>query len=172
MPKQITHIVVHCSDSTWGDKAVIDSWHRARGWAGCGYHYVILNGKRASGGRYVAQEAGLIEKGRSLDNDDFISGSEVGAHTLGLNDCSIGICLIGKDSFRKAQLAALQFLILDLMDHHRGITIDNVVGHCETASGKAENKTCPNFSMAKVRNMLRAQQSIANITGTKDFNFV
>lgn len=61
--------------------------------------------------------------------------------------------------------------MVDLMERHAGITVDNVVGHCETASGKAERKTCPNFSVAKLRGMLAAKQSTAEVIAEKDFNF-
>ena len=42
--RQITEIIVHCSATREGqdiDAATIDEWHKARGWSGIGYHYVI-----------------------------------------------------------------------------------------------------------------------------------
>ena len=44
--REIKKIIIHCSDSEFGDAALIDKWHKERGWTGIGYHYVILNGCR------------------------------------------------------------------------------------------------------------------------------
>jgi len=52
----------------------IRKWHRAKGWADVGYHYVV----RKNGG---------IEIGRDL--------SLVGAHCLGRNHDSVGVCITG-----------------------------------------------------------------------------
>ena len=43
-------LVIHCSASTWGDARAVDSWHKARGWQGIGYHACVLNGKRTYNG--------------------------------------------------------------------------------------------------------------------------
>lgn len=54
--------------------AEIDKWHTAKGWDGCGYHYVIhLDGR--------------ISPARPL--------SKVGAHCKGHNRGSIGIAYVG-----------------------------------------------------------------------------
>ena len=56
--KDINKIIIHCSATREGDDSVnaevIDRWHKARGWKGCGYHFVILID-------------GTIETGRMLD---------------------------------------------------------------------------------------------------------
>ena len=74
----ITLLVVHCSAvRPWQRSSVqdIDRWHRARGWKyGCGYHYVI-------------RRDGSIETGRPLEM--------IGAHVVGHNTHSIGICYEG-----------------------------------------------------------------------------
>jgi N-acetylmuramoyl-L-alanine amidase len=141
--KKITRLVVHCSDSKWGDAEVIDKWHKERGWKGIGYHAVILNGKRSAKSEYDAAEDGNIEPGRNLNLDDVVDVSEVGAHAYGFNSRSIGICLIGKEQFTVSQFAsALAFcytfkkLIPRLM----------IIGHCEVSK-----KTCPNFDMDMFR---------------------
>ena len=95
--REITDIVIHCSASKNGDarvtRAVIDGWHRARGWYGIGYHYVI----------HV--DGGLAE-GRPLE--------QIGAHVQGSNAKSIGICMVGTDRFSLAQWAALADLVAAL----------------------------------------------------------
>lgn len=73
----ITEIIVHCSDTPEGRPqtvADITSWHKQRGYSTIGYNYVI----------YLD---GSIHEGRSVDS--------VGAHCLGHNANSIGICYIG-----------------------------------------------------------------------------
>ena len=54
--------------------ADIRRWHLERGWAEIGYHFVI-------------RKSGDLEIGRSLEYQ--------GAHCLGINDQSIGVCCSG-----------------------------------------------------------------------------
>jgi N-acetylmuramoyl-L-alanine amidase len=114
-------MIVHCSATPHhmdiGVKE-IDEWHRSKGWFnGCGYHYVI-------------RRDGTVETGPRLSDE----GYHPGAHTkeLGLNQRSIGICLVGgtvrKDkkkingwddsrplnNFNKAQFVALKELLTKL----------------------------------------------------------
>jgi len=118
----ISFIVVHCSDSTFGDAALIDQWHKERGWTGIGYHYVILRD-------------GTVEKGRP--------DSERGAHVKGKNSNSIGICLIGKDGlYTMAQAAALREL-LQVLRAQYSIPSSEIYGHRDFDDGK----TCPDFDV-------------------------
>lgn len=138
------YIILHCSDSNYGDIKEIDLWHRARGWNKIGYHYVITNGKfKATDDIALVSRDGLIQIGRQED--------EQGAHCLGYNSTSIGICLIGKTIFTTRQWASAYSLVLSLMERY-SISVSNILGHCETDSGKRENKTCPNFSVEIFRN--------------------
>ena len=105
--KKISGIVIHISVSPFGDADAIDDWHRARGFNGGGYHEIILNGQRVKG-MIIGDDIGKVEFGRPLDDDDWIQQNEVGAHTLGLNDSTIGICLIGMNGyFHTRQIATL-----------------------------------------------------------------
>lgn len=124
-------VVIHCSDSTWGNAAIITTWHvlpkpRGRGWSNIGYHYVILNGQLSPKvfNRYFD---GYCETGRPLDDDNLLETFEYGAHVFGHNDESIGICLIGlSGNFTKEQIKELeqrliglkhQFGELEIMQH-------------------------------------------------------
>lgn len=82
-------IVVHISASHFGDAKQIDAWHRQKGWAGIGYHRVVLNGVRTGGAAYSAALDGTIENGRA--------DSVIGAHCQagGMNVASLGVCCIG-----------------------------------------------------------------------------
>ncbi len=156
--RKIENLIVHCSDSLWGCAREIRKWHLARGWSDIGYHFVILNGRptfaHEEHATVIPTLDGSVEVGRYLDDDSFISDVEVGAHALGYNDKSIGVCLIGKTEFTLRQITSLDRLLWDLcMLYH--VPFDAIIGHYETASGKAEGKTCPNLDMDVVRNRLR-----------------
>ena len=113
--RDIDEIIIHCSDSDYRNTSLIDSWHREKGWDKIGYHFVILNG-------YVIKDVyeqhadGFLETGRSLQ--------EVGAHSYGQNQGSIGICLIGRSGdFSDLQMQALIDLLGSLKREFQGITI-------------------------------------------------
>jgi hypothetical protein len=158
MPKKIDSLIIHCSDSPWACAREIKKWHtdpkpEGRGWSDIGYHFVILNG-RITAKQELAALDGSVECGRYLDEDNIIEPDEFGIHCLGYNDHSIGICLVGKTKFTDMQMAALKDLTLELCRLH-DIHPEDVLGHCETESGKKEGKTCPNFSVEIVREYLR-----------------
>lgn len=126
--KQVRYIVVHCSATAEGKAftaADIDRWHKAQGWQGIGYHYVVLLD-------------GTVQQGRKE--------TEQGAHVAGYNDKSIGVCYIGglssdgktpKDTRTDAQKAALLALLKRL---HRDYPKAHIVGHRNLAA-----KACPSF---------------------------
>lgn len=126
-----TEIIIHCSDSEWGDVEVIDEWHKERGWSGIGYHFVILNGIVEYGGPYRPDLDGKLEIGRSIE--------KTGAHCLGHNDRSIGVCLIGDHRFSMRQFRSAASLVGLMMTSH-GVSLDRVYGHYQFS-----DKTCPNF---------------------------
>ena len=137
----VKRIVVHCSDSDWGDAKAINQWHTAppNNWDSIGYHKVILNGHRQSLRPYEAKDDGLVEDGRPLD--------VLGAHVGGKNTGSIGICVIGKRHFTGIQLFhSLPILLVELCTKFN-INIADVFGHYELDS----KKTCPNLQMIPVR---------------------
>lgn len=153
--KKIKYIIVHESDSLFGCASVIRQWHLERGWRDIGYNAVIMNGHSVEQGFYLPSLNGSIEIGRSFDGDSFIEENEQGAHTLGYNAESLGICLIGKDGqFTSIQIKNLISLLTDLI-HQYQIQIDNILGHYETESGRAQGKTCPDMDMQLVRRTLK-----------------
>ena len=129
--RKINKIILHCSATKEGQSFTvkdIDAWHKQRGFNCVGYHYVILLD-------------GTIQPGRQE--------SEVGAHTLGQNSNSIGICYIGgldsngksKDTRTALQKTALKTLISNLKKKYPDSTVH---GHNEFA-----NKDCPCFNVKK-----------------------
>jgi hypothetical protein len=149
MTRPINSIVIHCSDSTWGNAVEIATWHRARGWDTVGYHFIIGNGYVASNSGYNPVLDGQIESGRDVKRQ--------GAHVKGFNKSSIGICLIGKLSFTKEQLRSMKKLVNYLIDRYPGIT--NVYAHNE----KDKNKTCPNMSGTVLRDFIATDNSSEDI---------
>lgn len=137
MKRKIRHIVIHCAD-TPADMDIgasdIDRWHRERGWSAIGYHYVI-------------RRNGITETGRDLDADGDID-EEIGAHVLGHNKDSLGICLVGGKgadgladcNFTACQWAALERIVSDLTARYPDA---RVVGHRDLDPGKP----CPGFDV-------------------------
>lgn len=150
--RKITDIVVHCSATKPGtivNVGVIDEWHKARGFSKqkqsghyCGYHFVIL-------------ENGEIQAGRTLN--------EIGAHVIGQNSRSIGVCYAGglntdgkgADTRTNAQKESLLFLLMQLVIKFPHAVIK---GHRDYSPDKNGNgiieswewmKECPCFDATK-----------------------
>jgi hypothetical protein len=131
-------VIVHCSDTPdypVGDPkfdsigvSQIDEWHKARGWSGVGYHWVI-------------RRTGVIEPGRSE--------TAIGAHCKGQNTNSLGVCLVGRGKFTPEQIESLLSLFIGIFDRWR-IPLDSWRCHNEFD----KNKTCPNVKIDVVREWL------------------
>lgn len=141
--REIKKIVLHCSDSIFGNAKMISRWHKAKSWKDIGYHFVILNG-RIERDQYFESMSGSIEVGRNIET--------MGAHVKGHNSDSIGICLIGVDKFSTEQLYSLLLLLAELMKKY-DIKSKDIHGHYEFSS-----KTCPNFDVDEIRTMLDDQK--------------
>ena len=132
--RRIDRIIIHCSATNPEQDfcaADIDRWHKAKGWSGIGYHYVI-------------KLDGTIEKGRDV--------SKAGAHAFGYNKRSIGVCYIGgvdmdgkpSDTRTEEQKRAMNVFIQMLKNDYLGATVH---GHNEFSS-----KACPSFNVKKEYN--------------------
>ena len=127
--RKINEVIVHCSATPEGRDvtvAEIRKWHKARGWADVGYHWVV----------YLD---GSIHAGRPEH--------KIGAHCKGRNRHTIGVCFIGgmdtsmknpKDTRTTAQKTALVALLLELKMRHP--SIEKVSGHRDYAA-----KACPSY---------------------------
>jgi N-acetylmuramoyl-L-alanine amidase len=124
-------LVIHCS-ATRGDysAAQIDRDHRARGWAGIGYHFVV-------------RRSGQVEDGRAL--------TKTPAAQRGYNKNSIAICMAGGidrdgtpvDNFTARQYAALYTLVCELRER---FDVLNIVGHNQIPGVV---KACPCFGVVR-----------------------
>ena len=126
--RKINEIIVHCAATPDGKNfkaADIDRWHRERKMKCIGYHYVV-------------DLDGTVEPGRPE--------SEIGAHCLGHNQYSIGVCYVGglaadgktpKDTRTATQKEALLALLKKLRAKYPKASIH---GHRDFAA-----KACPSF---------------------------
>jgi len=149
------YIVIHTAAANIPNVDVtnITRWHLAKGWNGIGYHYVIVNDK------HVKIPDGTLQEGRPL--------TKAGAHCQGLNNQSIGICMVGHgdiNDFTPAQYKTLYALVKQLMTKYN-IPDSNVIGHREVnlliregvVSPKYRtNKSCPGkkINMSTIREHL------------------
>ncbi len=129
--RKIEKIIIHCSATPEGREvtvADIDRWHRQRGFNCIGYHYVIY-------------PDGSVHQGRPVET--------AGAHCLGQNAKSVGICYIGgltadsksaADTRTPAQKESLRKLVGELKERFGNVTVH---GHREFA-----NKACPSFPIS------------------------
>ena len=128
----IDEIIIHCSATKAGrpfDGEDIESWHKARGFCQCGYHFVVTLEGQIQGMRPTFY---------------------VGAHCEGHNKNSIGVCYIGgldrvtgepKDTRTEAQRESLEVLLKHLC---RKYAIKRISGHRDYAA-----KACPCFDAHK-----------------------
>ena len=163
------YIVLHTAAFTGKDcdRDMIDQWHKARNWSGIGYHFVILNDQHSQ------KVDGAIENGRATN--------KAGAHALGLNGRSLGICCIGhgdKFDFTPAQYQSLYGLMQRLMIEF-AIPVNKVIGHRELndlaeqdiiSTRYRTSKSCPGnkIDMNFIRQQL-ANSDTSNVDETLDF---
>ncbi len=167
--RDIRKIVIHCSDSPYGERDLIEGWHLDRGWQSIGYHYVILNGRIEGSYDYQADKDGTIQLGRDLDDDGDVD-EHAGAHAFGLNPTSLGVCLIGP-AFTPHQIRVAHGVAAGLVERY-GLEVDDVIGHKETPHERAkparERKTCPELDMGAFRR--NVQDVIVGIGIAKDIS--
>ena len=149
------NIIIHHSASDFGNARLIKKWHVEQGWADIGYHFVVLNGyltgKDLVAGRRFDSLVGAIECGRGINGDKWVQNAEEGAHALGYNRDSIGICMIhGSGQYCYHQLDSLLHLCEDLCTMF-DIPPVRVSGHYEVNGDKP---LCPGIDMGEFREML------------------
>lgn len=130
MGRVINEIILHCTATREGvdvSAAMVDKWHKQKGWNGIGYHYLIrLNGD--------------VEKGRADD--------VVGAHCKHHNSHSLGVAYVGgvdgngkpKDTRTEKQRETLLALVAELLERYP--TITKISPHYAY-----DNKACPSFNV-------------------------
>lgn len=103
--KKTEVIIVHHSATAGGSADSIRRYHKEKNkWEDIGYHYVITNG---DGGK-----DGEIQTGRSEE----LVGAHAGKER---NRNSLGVCLIGNDTFTEKQVEALAKHLVKLCTKHK-----------------------------------------------------
>ena len=130
-PRPWKVIVVHHSATESGGAARFDALHKAKGWDGVGYDFVVGNGSDTKDGEIEVTPRWTTQAD--------------GAHVKGWNDVAIGICLVG--NFETAdptprQLDALVRLVRHLRRRFH-VPAERVVGH-----GKLGATLCPGKRLA------------------------
>lgn len=132
MRSKTDYIIIHCSATPAKMDIGVDEitrWHKERGFYDIGYHYVI-------------RRDGTRQTGRKLE--------EAGAHVVGFNHASVGVCLVGgmdktnktpEDNFTQAQWTSLYLTLKELHEQYPSAVI---VGHRDLNPGKA----CPSFDVS------------------------
>jgi len=122
MKRKVDTIFIHCSASdasAHDDVAVINRWHKDRGWSGVGYHFFI-------------QSSGAIQFGRDTEKTP--------AAQKGHNTGSLAICLSGNLEFTEKQFVSLRRLCLWLQKEVGAPLY--IRAHNEVST-----KSCPNFNI-------------------------
>ena len=123
-----TMIILHHAAASICSVEDIDSWHKQRGWAGIGYHFLV-------------RKDGSVYEGRPIDT--------VGAHVVNYNSNSVGICAEGNfesDVMSDIQKSSMKELIEYVKEKYSNVQI---VAHNELASTKCPGK---NFPLEEFRN--------------------
>ena len=139
-------IILHCSASNYGNAALFDNWHRARGFKKgeihIGYHFVILNGQLT----YIKHKDdmliydGLVETGRYMEVN--------GAHTKGHNKGIIEVCLVGQSGkFTKLQKESLLHLLQRLRIHFGSLKI------CQHSDFSKQKPFCAGFTEEEIKDL-------------------
>lgn len=123
-PRDWQYIVIHHSATPTGSMAFFDKEHKAKGWDGVGYHFVIGNGTETGDGQVEVTPRWTVQKwgahAKTIDNR--------------FNEHGIGICLVGNFDVERPsanQMKSLSRLVGFLMQQYR-ISPQNVVGHRDT----------------------------------------
>ncbi|RTL22141.1 MAG: N-acetylmuramoyl-L-alanine amidase [Rhodocyclaceae bacterium] len=141
--RPIARMIIHCAASPNGQRLshdgltaahVIDDWHRARGFKRDWRRRAKWNPSLESiGYHWVIDTDGAVYTGRAVE--------EIGAHAVGFNLDSVGVCLVGTDAFTPAQWFALRGLVETV---RRDWPIVHVLGHRDLPNVA---KTCPGFDV-------------------------
>jgi N-acetylmuramoyl-L-alanine amidase len=124
-----TRITIHCTDSKDGERVDISEirkWHLARGFKDIGYHAVI-------------QPDGEVQHGRGLN--------EEGAHVHLHNDGNLGVCLVGRGRYTRAQWGSLRYLLESWLMNFHQIPKWAIYLHNQYDTAQKEGKTCPNMEI-------------------------
>lgn len=130
------YIVIHHSDDTEGACEKYDRVHRAKGWDGCGYHFVIGNGTQSGDGE--------VEVGPRWRTQ--MHGAHTKTPDNRFNDHGIGVVLVG-DFERGGRPTARQYEALVSLTRwlmvRYGVSADRVLRHSDCKPTACPGKFFP-----------------------------
>jgi hypothetical protein len=134
-----THLVWHCSASDVPEQCSFQAiWklhtspkNRGFDW---GEYKTAGKGFSDIGYHAVIEKSGVVVMGRSF--------LLMGAHALGFNDKSIGVCMVGNKDFTVEQFISARLLTATIVRMYPTIKRPNIIGHYNVS-----DKTCPNFDV-------------------------
>ena len=133
-------VILHHAEAFSATVWDINDWHLNNGWTGIGYHYYI-------------RKDGSVYRGRPE--------WALGAHAVGHNDRSIGICCEGAymtETMPAAQLASLKALLRDIMGRYGKLTL---LRHKDVNSTDCPGK---NFPWAEAQNYMNEEKEEHKVT--------
>ena len=140
------HAAANCSVQA------MHGYHRdVNGWDGIGYHY------------YVRKD-GSVWRGRPEDT--------IGAHTIGYNYSSIGICFEGnfeRETMSAEQLAAGRELLADILSRYPGIEIS---GHRDKDATVCPGKNFPQELLKFKEEIMDIKKFIENLTDEQAYEII
>ena len=135
-----------------GSVEAIHNYHRdTNGWDGIGYHY------------YVRKD-GTVWRGRPEDT--------IGAHTVGHNYSSIGVCFEGNfevETMPPAQLAAGRELLANLLSRYPGIKVS---GHRDNDTTACPGANFPEELINYKEETMSAAEFIASLTDEQAYEII
>ncbi|MCW8128983.1 MAG: N-acetylmuramoyl-L-alanine amidase [Planctomycetota bacterium] len=144
------YIVIHHSASPTGSAASFDRAHKARGWDGLGYDFVIGNGQGSGDGQ--------VEVGYRWSQQ--LRGAHAG--NIDYNEHGIGICLVGNFEFERPTAKQMESLrnLVRFLQSKTGIPAASIIGH-DHVPGK--DTQCPGrlFNMAGFRASMNNGKEVA-----------
>ena len=133
------YIALHHAAAVTCGASDVDSWHKANGWCGIGYHFFV-------------RKDGSVYRGRPLNS--------VGAHVSGMNSCSIGICAEGNYDTEKTMPTAQKTAIAELLDYLKTNYYPNavIVGHREIGASDCPGTYYPLDELKIYKNILNESE--------------
>lgn len=132
--KPVTEAILHCTavkTGFWNKKdmntayAVIDAWHKARGWAGIGYHI------------------GVMPDGQWFLGRPF---TRAGAHTIGHNLGTIGVVML--ESYEVNKIGHFENFFTDAQRHAVKNILSKIPGLIKVSGhNDYAAKLCPGFKV-------------------------
>lgn len=132
-------IILHHADASNCTVKDINRWHLNNGWTGIGYHYFV-------------RKDGTIYRGRPEN--------AIGAHAIGANGNSIGICAEGNyetETMPEVQKNAIKELIADIKSRYGNLAVK---GHKEVSNTSCPGKNYPleELKSTKATNVIKKEE--------------